>query len=941
MGSRAERADPTAAPTRAAAATLSSPPASISPAPHRRAQANPGSRRAPPSPSDPPGATRKRDARLRAAIERAAAELAGRHPPGTPAARLASGPRPPPPGRRELAVLLRGGTARQGRSFAVAGVAHTPFTVVKQGRPVFNRGGRVQSAAGRLVGQVGSLRLPPLEPGGWTLSQSEALATARRRLGVRDLRAPARAEPGWWARAGGTAPVWRVTLPASRPFGTWRAIVDARSGELLARADLVRRLDGTGRVFYPNRVLAPGPVLRPLRELDASGRLSGRITRVIETRAPADAFRPDRFFDFAVGDPRFVETNIYHGLTETGLLAEAHGFPRFLEPVLALANLSDPTTADPDDELNNAFYDPTFPLFGFGNGDGEHTANLGTDTDVAAHEMGHHIFEVLVQPDFLAGGEVAAVSEGVADTFSALLGGDPDVGEATIPGQPFLRTLSELRAFPDDVSDDPHETGLIYAGGNWELIQKPEIGPETFGDILIAALPHLPPDIPLPTDYRDALLAGDRQVTGGRHQSAIQAVFDARGFDTLDDAGLRGILPDGMSVQGSLANGDFETWIFAEFPGSRRIRFDLHGTGDADLFVLSASDSVHSVDSQRAGSRETVEITPHTLPSVDSEDVWFVLVADHPEDGIPTSYTLDATATLPPADLQIGESREDAFQSSGDLGLFLFTGSAGDIVRVEVKALEPGVDPVVAVVEPRRFEIFAADDDSAGSNTVDALLQGVRLPQTGTFAAVVVSAAADVDPTVGAGRYRLSLSRCPNEGPDHDHDGLADVCDDDDDGDGFRDALDRDPGQLLVCADTDRDSCDDCSSGTFDLEEDGRDTDGDLLCDAGDRDDDNDGCTDAIDGSPLSPSPDPDGDFVGSDCDNCPETANPDQRDSDGDGIGDACDPTFVPEPTPPWLAAGALAALLALAVLRRSLGSSARTRRIPPGRVGRSGPAR
>ena len=47
--------------------------------------------------------------------------------------------------------------------------------------------------------------------------------------------------------------------------------------------------------------------------------------------------------------------------------------------------------------------------------------------------------------------------------------------------------------------------------------------------------------------------------------------------------------------------------------------------------------------------------------------------------------------------------------------------------------------------------------------------------------------------------------------------------------------------------DADNDSCDDCSSGTFDPADDGWDYDGDGMCDAGDVDDDNDGIVDSED----------------------------------------------------------------------------------------------
>ncbi len=55
--------------------------------------------------------------------------------------------------------------------------------------------------------------------------------------------------------------------------------------------------------------------------------------------------------------------------------------------------------------------------------------------------------------------------------------------------------------------------------------------------------------------------------------------------------------------------------------------------------------------------------------------------------------------------------------------------------------------------------------------------------------------------------------------------------------------------------------------GTFDPNNDGVDTDGDGLCDAGDTDDDNDGVPDALDPAPLDPSIC--GDLDGDTCDDC------------------------------------------------------------------------
>ena len=133
------------------------------------------------------------------------------------------------------------------------------------------------------------------------------------------------------------------------------------------------------------------------------------------------------------------------------------------------------------------------------------------------------------------------------------------------------------------------------------------------------------------------------------------------------------------------------------------------------------------------------------------------------------------------------------------------------------------------------------------------------------------------------------------DGPDYDGDVLCDAGDADDDNDNRPDATDSDPFDPLVCADTDGDLCDDCSSGFFLPGNDGADADGDGICDLGDPcplddpdDTDGDGVCDSNDICPFDNPDDTDGDGQCDSNDPCP-LDNPD--DTDGDGVCDSSDP--------------------------------------------------
>ena len=127
------------------------------------------------------------------------------------------------------------------------------------------------------------------------------------------------------------------------------------------------------------------------------------------------------------------------------------------------------------------------------------------------------------------------------------------------------------------------------------------------------------------------------------------------------------------------------------------------------------------------------------------------------------------------------------------------------------------------------------------------------------------------------------------DGPDTDGDGMCNASDPvdtsncpraaeagqaDTDADGVANFCDDQPADESACGDSDGDTCDDCTSGSFNPNNDGPDANDDGVCDAGNG---------------VQP-PDGDGDGAPDDADNCADLANADQADRDDDGFGDVCD---------------------------------------------------
>jgi len=168
-----------------------------------------------------------------------------------------------------------------------------------------------------------------------------------------------------------------------------------------------------------------------------------------------------------------------------------------------------------------------------------------------------------------------------------------------------------------------------------------------------------------------------------------------------------------------------------------------------------------------------------------------------------------------------------------------------------------------------------------------------------------------VDPDDDGDGIKDSVDNCPlisnPSQANKDKDNLGDSCDPDDDNDGITDNQDNcpylnNPGQADqdgdgigdVCEDSDKDGILDANDNCPNDKNLGqKDQDKDGMGDVCDNDIDGDGINNSADNCPKAAGAnqaDSDGDGIGDVCDNCVEVANKSQYDLDGDKVGDACD---------------------------------------------------
>ncbi len=338
---------------------------------------------------------------------------------------------------------------------------------------------------------------------------------------------------------------WKVLVQISAPRSTedksreWKLYLDARSGNVLAKIDLLKKFEGKGKVFDPNPVVTLNALTlednSPISDaayiqvalsglINKTGLLDGAF--VSTKRTLKRVKKKDLNFFFTRKQRAFKEVMVYFHIDRVQRYIQSLGFKNVLNRPIEV-NID----GQRDD---NSHYSPTTKSLTFGTGG----VDDAEDAEIILHEYGH-----AVQDDQVSGwGETAeggAMGEGFGDYLAGSFFSDlkpvklkPTVGSwdaVAYSGDdpPCLRRLDSNKKYPKDKTGEVHADGEIWSACLWEL--RAALGRKTT-DKLVIAHHFLLSRFAKFKDGALALITADKQLNGGANETAIRKVLVRRGF---------------------------------------------------------------------------------------------------------------------------------------------------------------------------------------------------------------------------------------------------------------------------------------------------------------------------------------------------------------------------------------------------------------------------
>ena len=342
-------------------------------------------------------------------------------------------------------------------------------------------------------------------------------------------------EQVYWPYKGAPVASWKAIIRTTGPVGEWRIYIDAHTGKVLEKRDMIKT--ARGRIFDPTPVaqlndiaLDPKKVLPitayrevELSGLSSSGYLDGPHVSTKTTRDRIKRTNGD--FRFLRADRAFKEVMVYYHIDRAARHLIDLGFTTlFRKPIKVDV---DGTSED------NSWYSPDSRALTFGTGG----VDDAEDAEIILHEYGHAIQDAQV-PGWGFGDESAAMGEGFGDFFAASFYyarkpkrlRDTVFNWDSIEGgenPPCLRRLDRKKKYPRDFENDVHADGEIWSACLWELRKK--LGKERSEKLVIAHHELLTRNSTF-TDAAHVMLTTNRQLYAGKNERTIKGVFQRRGI---------------------------------------------------------------------------------------------------------------------------------------------------------------------------------------------------------------------------------------------------------------------------------------------------------------------------------------------------------------------------------------------------------------------------
>jgi hypothetical protein len=299
---------------------------------------------------------------------------------------------------------------------------------------------------------------------------------------------------------------YKVLILTREPAHDWRIIIDANTGEVLEKIDLIFEVDGQGRVFDPNPVVTANDntyrdptatvatctfagttiatidaqlVDRVLKDITFSGgihKLEGPYVKLRNFGAP-NISPPEEAdptnFKYSSGDSKFEPVMIYYHIDTIQRYIQSLG-------ITTARNSQIEADAHDNDSGGGAFYSPVDLGIHFGDS-GSCKPDRGEEADAILHEYGHAIQDNQVPgwgvPNPITGRqETRAMGEGFGDILACVYFAEKAGGfqrevfeDWVFADEAGLRRVDGTKVYPVDWNFQVHADGEIWSAALWNV----------------------------------------------------------------------------------------------------------------------------------------------------------------------------------------------------------------------------------------------------------------------------------------------------------------------------------------------------------------------------------------------------------------------------------------------------------------------------------------